>query len=414
MGGLGGALRTGEKPECCFCCGLGGDGTREGLSAAIGGKSVGCGWWPLRRFIGAVFWRKRPGRLGALKGSGRPTGGRVGEGRSGSISSSSSTIIEERGENVCGASRCFCAATAANMFLLLGIVGALAATVRRGDRERQAMDMGDGSTIWTSMGESNCVRARESGPRVRFLGGVLDSTTGGESKERLLRSVIDGKSVSAAVLTDEYWRSGEGNAVVSLEMSCEPSCETFCDARRCCTSASTCFRTSALNIACSFCLSISTCRSISSRAFTSHSRRMVDSRAALILSFSLFRFETFASASCAFSIICSSLVLSIRPNSTTSLSFLISRTAGMFRRLAVSGRFRGLTLKQLLTTFCNSCEYIGGSGSMRPSLIFWIRWKCVFALNGWVLAHNSYMTQPKDQISEWRVYRSAAHISGDI
>ena len=55
VGGLGGALRTGEKPECCLCCGLGGEGTRDGLSAAVGGKSAGCGWWPLRRFIGAVF-----------------------------------------------------------------------------------------------------------------------------------------------------------------------------------------------------------------------------------------------------------------------------------------------------------------------------------------------------------------------
>lgn len=139
-----------------------------------------------------------------LKGSGRPTGGRVGDGRSGTISSSSSTIIEERGEEVCGASRCFCATTAANIFLLVEMVGAIAATLRRGDSERQAIDIGDGSTIWTSMGESKCVRARESGPRARFLGGVLDSIAGGESMERLLRSVIDGKSVPAAVLTDEY------------------------------------------------------------------------------------------------------------------------------------------------------------------------------------------------------------------
>ncbi len=51
VGGLGGALRTGEKPECF---GLGGEGTRDGRSAADGGKSVGWGQ-PLRRFIGAVF-----------------------------------------------------------------------------------------------------------------------------------------------------------------------------------------------------------------------------------------------------------------------------------------------------------------------------------------------------------------------
>ena len=84
--------------------------------------------------------------------------------------------------------------------------GPAAAAVRRGDRERQAIDMGEGSAMWTSSGESNWVRARESGPRDRFLGGVLDSTVivGGESMLRLLRSVIEGKSVSPLVLTDEY------------------------------------------------------------------------------------------------------------------------------------------------------------------------------------------------------------------
>ena len=145
---------------------------------------------------------------------------------------------------------------------------------------------------------------------------------------------------------------------------------TFCDARRLFTSTSTRFCNSSLNIACNLCFSSSTCRSISRRALTSHSRRIVDSRAVLIFSFSLFILEAFASASCALSIVCSSFVFNILPSSTTSLSFLMSRTMGRSSRLTVSGRFNGLTFKQLLMTFCSSCEYIDGNGSIRPSLIF--------------------------------------------
>ena len=145
---------------------------------------------------------------------------------------------------------------------------------------------------------------------------------------------------------------------------------TFCDARRCFISTSTRFCSSSLKIACNFCFSSSTCRSISRRALTSHSRRIIDSSAVLIFSFSLFMFEAFASASCAFSIVCSSFVFNILPSSTTSLSFLIRRTIGRFSRDTVSGRFNGLTFKQLLMTFCSSCEYIDGNGSIRPSLIF--------------------------------------------
>ena len=138
-----------------------------------------------------------------MKGSGRPDGARVGEVRSGRVSSSSSTIVEVGGEEGLGASRCLWAAAAAKIFLLLGMLDAVAAAVRRGESERHAMDIGDGSTIWTSMGESNWVRARDNGPRARFFGGVFDSITGGESIERLLMSVDEGKSVSALVLTEE-------------------------------------------------------------------------------------------------------------------------------------------------------------------------------------------------------------------
>ena len=239
--------------------------------------------------MGAVFWRRRPGRLGALNGSGRPDGGRVGDGRSGRLSSSSSIIIEVRGEDIFGGSRDFCAVAAAKMFLLLGMLLAFAAAVRRGERERQAIDMGDGSTIWTSMGESNWVRARVKGVRLFFFGGVCDSTIGGESMERLLRSVEDGKSVSALVLTDEYWML---SGVV-----CVTSFGAFGDRICCCTSASTRARTSVSNNFCSRSFSIWTCLSISSRAFTSHSRRIVDSKAALILCFSDSMLEAFASVS---------------------------------------------------------------------------------------------------------------------
>lgn len=94
------------------------------------------------------------------------------------------------------------------MFLLLGIPEASAAAVRRGERERQAIDIGEGSTICTSIGESNSVRARDKVVRVLLLGGVLDSMSGVELMERLLKSVDDGKSESAFVLKDENRTSG--------------------------------------------------------------------------------------------------------------------------------------------------------------------------------------------------------------
>lgn len=122
-------------------------------------KRGGC---DVRRFVGAVFWRVRPGRDGgSLKGSWEEDDGRrVGEGSSGrwSSSSSSSRIDGSREEEFEGELVSFedfcCAAAAANMFLLLGMLEAAAAALRRGESEREAMDMGEGSDIWTSMGES--------------------------------------------------------------------------------------------------------------------------------------------------------------------------------------------------------------------------------------------------------------------
>ena len=64
-------------------------------------------------------------------------------------------------------------AAAAKIFQGLWILGRLAAAVRRGERLRFAMDTGDGSPIMTSIGESNWVRERASGPRALRLGGVM-------------------------------------------------------------------------------------------------------------------------------------------------------------------------------------------------------------------------------------------------
>lgn len=113
-------------------------------------------------------------------------------------------MIDERGEDGCNINRSFEAPPAANMFLLLGILFELAAAVRRGDNAKQAIDIGDGSAIWTSIGESKFVRARDRGPRALLFGGVFDATIGEDSTDKLLRSVVDGNSVSALVLTDEY------------------------------------------------------------------------------------------------------------------------------------------------------------------------------------------------------------------
>ena len=101
----------------------------------------------------------------------------------------------------------------AKIFLLLGMLFAAVAPVRRGDSDRQAIDMGDGSPICTSIGESNCVRARLNGVRLALLGASkLGFSREGESRERLLMSVVDGKSEEVLVPTDENWMLlGEDN-----------------------------------------------------------------------------------------------------------------------------------------------------------------------------------------------------------
>ena len=177
------------------------------------GKSAGC---DVKRLVGAVFCLISPGReLGSLKGScDDDEGRRVGEGRSGrasSLSSSSSSktvgsrLDEFEGESVSFDE--FCAAAAAKIFLLFGIADA--APVRRGESEREAMDMGEGSDIWTSMGESYVVRARENGVRVVFFGWGLGCEVGldvdevCESRERELKSVEEGKEADISVIAED-------------------------------------------------------------------------------------------------------------------------------------------------------------------------------------------------------------------
>ena len=72
------------------------------------------------------------------------------------------------------------------------------APFRRGERDRLAMDMGDGSTI--SMGDqSSVVRERESGVRADLPERGFEWVEIGDSRERevkSVRSVCEGKSVS--------------------------------------------------------------------------------------------------------------------------------------------------------------------------------------------------------------------------
>ena len=97
-------------------------------------------------------------------------------------------------------------ASAAFSKMLLPLVGALVPPLRLGDRESDAMDIGDGSDISTSIGVPGtaCSRpakvcARAKAPLALFFRGCVGS---GESMERSVRSVVEGKSVSPLVLTE--------------------------------------------------------------------------------------------------------------------------------------------------------------------------------------------------------------------
>src|SRR5699024_2207242 len=127
----------------------------------------------------AVFCRKS-GRAGALNGSGL-TLGRVGEGRAGV--SSSSSEYDRAGSNLG-----FCRSGSAKIFLPDPV---FCAAVRRGDNEREAIDIGEGSAICMSTGESITVLERHSGVRVSFLISLFPFADG-DSWDRWLLSVFAG------------------------------------------------------------------------------------------------------------------------------------------------------------------------------------------------------------------------------
>lgn len=211
------ALRVGEPAAVVvLAVGNGGRAALGGEDGRRGGRLVGKSeGWCGRRLMGAVFWRSNPGRVGAgaLKGS-KVNGARVGDGKSGTGSSSSSSSmidwsIDDDGVGSWCWRRDFCAAAAAKMFLLLGIDPTVVAAVRRGERLKQAIDMGDGSAMVTSAGESICVLDLPNGARGLRFGGVVPFTASkfsfsscGDRRERLLRSAVEGVLSLAYIAKD--------------------------------------------------------------------------------------------------------------------------------------------------------------------------------------------------------------------
>jgi hypothetical protein len=88
---------------------------------------------------------------------------------------------------------------------MLRPVGALIAPFLLGDRESEAMDIGDGSAISISAGVpalcANIVCARPKGVRAVLLRAL--GCSGESSSDRLVRSVADEKSASPLELTDD-------------------------------------------------------------------------------------------------------------------------------------------------------------------------------------------------------------------
>jgi hypothetical protein len=97
------------------------------------------------------------------------------------VSSSSSEYAIEDGSHF---GRCL--SPSAKIFLPEYVVD-----VRRGDKEREAMDIGDGSAICISIGESTTVLERLNGVRVSFFGGRAPLLEG-DSSDSWLMSVLDG------------------------------------------------------------------------------------------------------------------------------------------------------------------------------------------------------------------------------
>ena len=152
--------------------------------------------WLLGFGIGAVFWEIRGGRpLAGLNGFFEDFG-RVGEGTGGSSSSdASSSEVRSVGCHL---------ASAPLAKIFDPALGAFVAPLRRGERESEAIDIGDGSDISTSIGvpapPANIVWARPNGVRVLFLSALTGS---GESIDNSVKSVDEGKSISPFVLTDD-------------------------------------------------------------------------------------------------------------------------------------------------------------------------------------------------------------------
>jgi hypothetical protein len=64
------------------------------------------------------------------------------------------------------------------------------------------MEMGEGSPIWTSIGDSTTVFDRQNGVRASRFGGFLVCEVG-DSRETWLRSMLDGASDSSVMLLEE-------------------------------------------------------------------------------------------------------------------------------------------------------------------------------------------------------------------
>ena len=167
---------------------VGSVGTVFAFAAA---KMLGCDGCLL---IGAVFWEIKAGRVPfALKGF-LDDLGRVGDGTGRSSSSESSELVS------LGCHRAS-APPAAAVKIFRPVLGAFVAPLRRGESERDAMEIGDGSAISTSIGvPANIVCALPKGVRVLFFSAFVGS---GELVDKSVRSVVDVKSESPLVLTDD-------------------------------------------------------------------------------------------------------------------------------------------------------------------------------------------------------------------
>ena len=139
---------------------------------------------------------------------------RVGLGRSGRSSSSlssSSCWYASVGSHFARPSSALARASSAKMLRVGLAAAAWAAALRRGERAREEMDMGEGSAMATSAGESNVVLERVKGVLEDFFGlalGLVFVDERGESMERLLKSVRSvevGKSSSVGAVESEEW-----------------------------------------------------------------------------------------------------------------------------------------------------------------------------------------------------------------